>query len=167
MTLLSPTLVQNQRVASVGGLIRQVVNVQDGEVATGTTTIPADDTIPQNTEGDEYITLAITPLSPSSKLLIEAVVMLASSAGGVMQAALFQDTTADALAVGIQQISGANAQSAIVIRHYMTAGTNSSTTFKIRAGLNVGGTTTFNGAVATRRYGGTMASSITITEIAA
>ena len=50
----------------------QVVNVKDGEVATGTTQIAADDTIPQNTEGDEYMTLSITPKSTSNILLIEA-----------------------------------------------------------------------------------------------
>ena len=32
--------------------------------------VSADDTIPQNTEGDEYMTLSITPTSTSSKLLI-------------------------------------------------------------------------------------------------
>ena len=49
----------------------QVVNTQTGAVATGTTVMPIDDTIPQNTEGDQYMTLAITPTHASNKLLIE------------------------------------------------------------------------------------------------
>ena len=36
-----------------------------------TTVIPFDDTVPQNDEGTEIITLAITPTSTSNKLVIE------------------------------------------------------------------------------------------------
>ncbi len=59
--------------SSSGGKIIQVVNTQDGAVATSTITIPMDDTTPQNTEDDEYMTLTITPNSTSNKLLIEVV----------------------------------------------------------------------------------------------
>ena len=54
----------------------------------------------------------------------------------------------------------------IVFSHFMTAGTTSETTFKVRAGFNASGTTTFNGSGGARRLGGVFASSITITEIA-
>ena len=47
----------------------------------------------------------------------------------------------------------------------MTAGTGSSTTFKVRAGGQNAGTTTFNGNVSARKYGGVLLSSLTITEI--
>ena len=40
-------------------------------------------------------------------------------------------------------------------------------TFKVRAGANAAGTTTFNGTGGARRMGGVAASSITITEIKA
>ena len=55
------------------GKVVQIVNVQDGAVATTTTAIPLDDTIPQNTEGGEFMTLAITPTSATSKLRIDVV----------------------------------------------------------------------------------------------
>ena len=45
------------------GSVLQVVQTQTGAVATTTVTIPFDDTIPQITEGAEFITLAITPKS--------------------------------------------------------------------------------------------------------
>ncbi len=48
----------------------QVVNTQDGAVATGTTVLPWDDTIPQNTEGDQYMSLSITPTNASNKLIL-------------------------------------------------------------------------------------------------
>ena len=47
---------------------------QTGAVATGTTQIPSDDTIPQNTEGDEYMTLAFTPNSATSTLIIQVTI---------------------------------------------------------------------------------------------
>jgi hypothetical protein len=79
--------------------------------------------------------------------------------------ALFQDAVANALAaVGDIGAAGTAAQT-ISLSHYVTAGTTSATTFKVRVGVNAG-SLTFNGsAAATRRYGGVAASSITITEI--
>jgi len=57
----------------------QVVNVTDSAVATGSTTMNSDNTIPQITEGNEWMTLAITPTNASNKLFIEVVVQVASS----------------------------------------------------------------------------------------
>jgi len=148
-----------------GGKIVQVVNFQTGEVATGTTQIPTSDSIPQNTEGDEYMTLAITPTSATNKLLIEVVMHISSLATSNATSALFQDTTADALAVMNQVVSGASHNQAISFNHYMDAGTTSETTFKVRGGTNAVQTTTFNGQNSTRLFGGVMASSITITEM--
>ena len=155
---------------SVKGVV-QVVNVQDGAVATGTTTMPVDDTVPQNTEGDEYMALAITPKNTNNTLIIEAIVHITGTvaANQIFGVALFQDATAGALAVGHQAESSATTGVVqnIKFNHKMTAGTTSATTFKIRAGDTAAGTTTFNGSGGGRRFGGVLASSITITEIAA
>ena len=71
-----------------GGVV-QVVNTTTGAVATGTTTMPQDDTIPQNTEGDEYMTLAITPKDATNKLKIDVVWHGSSGASsGIMVAGL-------------------------------------------------------------------------------
>lgn len=147
------------------GQVLQVVNFQTGEYATGTTVLPIDDTIPQNTEGDEYMTLSITPTSASSKLLIEVSAMLALNSARWIVGALFQDTTADALAGGYFYEPNNNAGKELTLRHYMTAGTTSATTFKFRAGTHTADRLYFNGA-AGRYLGGVAASSITITEIA-
>lgn len=151
---------------SSNGVI-QVVNTQTGAVATGTTTIPIDDTIPQNTEGTEFITRAITPTSASSKLRIDVFFMGAcDTANRNLTVALFQDSTADALAAVTDFNATANALRPISFSHYMTAGTTSSTTFKVRAGVETSGTVTFNGAGGARYLGGVFASGITVTEIA-
>jgi hypothetical protein len=149
------------------GSVLQVVNTMNGTVATGTTSIPQDDTIPQNTEGTEFMTLAITPTSASSKLRIDVVVNGAGSATNSWIVALFQDSTANSLAAISYNIAANNVVSPASFTYYMTAGTTSSTTFKVRAGLIGAGTYTFNGQSGGRLFGGVMASSITITEIAA
>lgn len=151
------------------GAVVQAVNTQTGAVATGTTVLPSDDTIPQSTEGDQYMSLAITPRLSTSRLKIDVVLVVSSSAAGasVLTAALFQDSTANALAAVSQVTSAANNQTQISFTHWMTSGTTSSTTFKIRAGGSAAGTTTFNGHSGGRHMGGVMASSITITEIKA
>ena len=141
----------------------QVVNVQSGAVATGTTAMPLDDTIPQITEGDEYMTLAITPTSASNKLKIEVAINGASTSADEI-AALFVGTTANALNVGSRTSSG-NWRQQLNILHYMDSGATSELTFRVRAG-GTSGTYTFNGHSSARTYGGTFISSITITEIA-
>lgn len=150
--------------ASASGKIAQVVTYVTGAVATGTTVIPNDDSIPQNTEGNEYMTLAITPTNVSSVLVIQVIVQLNGGSNQEMIAALFQDTTANALAaIADNLVSGE--MRAMGLTHKMTAGTTSATTFKVRAGGSNAGTTTFNGNGGTRRFGGVCASSIIITEI--
>jgi hypothetical protein len=144
----------------------QIVNTQTGAVATGTTVIPWDDTIPQNTEGDQYMTLAITPTSATNKLIIVANVVLGwSSATTSKIVALFQDTTASALAAVSDFGGNSGFTDTTTLIHYMTAGTTSSTTFKIRAGSGDAGTTTFNGTTGARKLGGVLASGITIYEV--
>lgn len=146
--------------------IIQVVNTQVGALATGTTIIPPDDTKPQKTEGDEYMTLAVTPTSATNKLKIDIVWIGAHSAGDHITAALFQDTTADALATAVVgNLDTPSSPRVITFSHYMTAGTTSETTFKVRVGANNAGIITFNGFGGNRKFGGIMASSITISEI--
>jgi hypothetical protein len=149
------------------GSVLQVVNFMSSAVATGTTTIPQDDTIPQNTEGTEFMTLAITPTSASSNLRIDVVVNGAGSATNSWIVALFQDSTVNAIAAINYNMAANNVASPASFTYYMTSGTTSSTTFKVRAGLISAGTYTFNGQSGGRLFGGVMASSITITEIAA
>lgn len=144
--------------------IIQVVNTQTGATATGTTTIPNDDTIPQITEGDEYFTLAITPTSATNKLIIEVNAIFSNTGSSDLIMALFQDATANALAATSHNI-GSTQMGNFTIRHIMTAGTTSATTFRIRAGSSGAGTTRLNGS-GTRKFGGIANSSIVITEVA-
>jgi hypothetical protein len=152
------------RSSTFTGAVVQTVHTQDGEVATGTTLVGTDDTIPQNTEGDEYMTASITPTNAANKLKIEVSVFGSYSVAAWSVVALFQDSTADALAVQSAYQNAATGGVSIKFTHWMTAGTTSSTTFKVRAGSAVAGTFTFNGSNAGRFFGGRASSSITITE---
>ena len=150
------------------GSVLQVVNSQSGAVATTTTIIPFDDTIPQITEGGQFLSLAITPKSATSKLLIHFMLNLAHSASGPrLTAALFQDSIANAIAAGTIRTTDINTVVQPTSTYFMTSGTTSSTTFTVRGGCDGAGTTTLNGTVGARVYGGVLYSSITITEIAA
>ncbi len=165
-TASSSTFLRGDNSWAAGGKIVQVVNEMDTAVATGTTAMPDDDTIPQISEGDEYLSVAITPTSASNKLLIQVIINGDCSGEKVITAALFQDTTAGALAgAQSQRDSSSNDQHQIAFNHYMAAGTTSATTFRVRAGGN-SNTFTLNGHSSGRLLGGVNASSLTVTEIA-
>jgi hypothetical protein len=145
----------------------QVKNVQTGTTATGGTVLPLDNTIPQNTEGDEYMTLAFTPTNAANKLKIDVVGFFTSNAANWITVALFQDSVANALAAFATYQNIASGGCSSVFTHYMTAGTTSAITFKVRAGrdASAGSLIRFNGAGAAQLFGGVMASSITISEV--
>jgi hypothetical protein len=143
----------------------QIVNTTFSAVSTGATTIPIDDTIPQSTEGDQYMTQAITPKSTTNVLVIEAKVFCSVNAASQnIVAALFQDATAGALAATQEFADTSTGVLTLNLYHSMTAGTTSSTTFKVRAGTGSSGTLTFNGSNGGRRFGGITLSHIRVTE---
>lgn len=144
---------------------QQTSTTSFGAVATGTTLIPWDDTIPQNTEGDEYMTLSIVPRRTTNKLKIRVVFNYSYSVSTQVTVALFQDSTAAALAAASNVGNGDPSQ--IVLEHVMVAGgvAGVSIAFKVRAGGDDAGTLTFNGAGGGRKLGGVNASRITIEDV--
>jgi hypothetical protein len=147
------------------GEIIQTQRTATGTVATGSTAVPNDNTIPQNTEGDQYMTQAITPVSAADVLEVDVQAFLAIG-GNNASVALFQDSTANALAASNILAVGSNSLTLHHINHWMLAGTVSATTFKVRAG-GTSGTTTFNGETSTQRLGGVLNSYMRIKEIMA
>ena len=152
----------------IKGHVVQVKNVMNFDMVNNTAAIVMDDTIPQNTEGYEFLTLAITPASATSKLKIEVHGFWGSAPSNWLTMALFQDDNANAInAVTTIEIGSVNATvfNGTALVHYMDAGTTSATTFKVRVGNNDSGNTTMNGINNARKFGGVMGSGITITEI--
>lgn len=143
-----------------GGLV-QVQADPDSAVATGTTIIPADDTIPDVAEGDEYLSVTITPKSASHTLELEAVLMCSPSVNAVVTVALFQDGV-NRGATAFNVASGSLA--VIPIRTQTGAGTTAATTITLRAGMHTVGTLTVNGIGGARKYGGAGYSKLTVWE---
>lgn len=150
--------------ASQKVLIQQVSTVTS-TLATGTTALPLDDTIPQNTEGDERLSVTITPTSATNILIIRVLALVGNSANVTVSAALFQDSTAGALIAGCGQVGAASVAGQVSLFYTMVAGTTSATTFKVRIGAT-SGTTVFNGiGSGTQLFGGVASSYIQVEEV--
>ena len=151
----------------IPGAVIQIQSTKLGTVATGTTLMVNDNTIPQNTEGDQFISLAFTPKSTTSKLRFEALMFVAHTvATANVVAAIFRDSVADAIAAGNVSCPNANTGYMVAVNYDMTSPGTSAYTYKLRAGGNAAGTLTVNGWSSTQYFGGVLFSSLTITEYA-
>lgn len=145
-----------------GQIIQEEYHNDNGYSGT-TTTIPNDDTIPQNTEGAEFFSKAITPTSACNILEMEVQAYYGSTSAGHLYYGFFQDSTASAIAAGW---TAANAFHSGIASYRMLAGTTSSTTIKFRMGPNStqGGTGSINGYSGSRYLGGAATSFMVLRE---
>ena len=151
------------------GEVVQLVNQSSTGVATGTTSIPRDDTIPQNTEGDQYMSAAITPVAACNLFRIVVVANVAHSSSNVsITGALFQDSIANAIAAVCQftDTSTGSCSRQLKLDCLILPGLASALTFKFRAGGTTGSTITFNGSAGNRLFGGVMNSNMRVEEVA-
>ena len=148
------------------GFVVQVVNTNYSAVNTAATLIPYDNSIPQNTEGFEFMTQVITPKSATNRLVIDAIVFASSSVANNITVALFQDAIVPALAATTSNEQTAGGVNTTSIKYSMVSGTTSATTFRIRVGGNAVGTTTFNGTGGGVLFSTATKSTIQITEYA-
>lgn len=144
----------------------QTVHTHTSAVATGTTALPHDDTIPQSGEGVQFLSLAITPSSAANVLDIQARLHVNSDAGSeFISTALFQDSVANAIAAFMNGIVTASFPAPHLVSAMVLAGLTAATTFKVRSGTNSTSNLTFNGITGARRFGGVGASVLRIQEI--
>lgn len=131
-----------------------------------TTVLPLDDTIPQNTEGTEILSRAFTPVSASSRIRITFHGIASTDIAAAWSAALFVDSTADALAATTCFITSANNVNDLTLVHEVASGSTSARTYKIRVGPVTGATMTMNGSPSGGRYfGGVAKATLVIEEI--
>lgn len=151
------------------GKVAQVVSATVTSLASLTTVMPLDDTIPQKTEGDQVLTVNITPTSATSTLFIEVSVVAGIGAAAVIAcAAIFRDTTAGAIAAVVEEIGGiANSATTISFQCSVAATAATLTTFNVRVGPSSAGTLYLNGANTARIFGGVSTSMIKVTEVLA
>lgn len=121
--------------AAGGGLLVQQEYVEDTTfVSIDNSQIPLDNSAPQDTEGTQVMSLAITPLSATNILTIEVVVNF-SNVDDTFTAALFEVGTASAIAACTAQgpVSNIN-MSSLAFRHRVVAGSVVARTYAVRCG---------------------------------
>jgi hypothetical protein len=136
--------------------------------ASSTAAIAQDDTIPQNSEGTEFTTLAITPKASDSTLYIDFLVMGSLTNGSTnLTICLFKDSGANALQVANNTCNTNTEMFPLILQFAETSGTTSAVTYKIRFGLAGGGTVYLNSDQTADRYSTAQSAVFTITEVSA
>jgi len=143
--------------------INNVVYAQTNARTTSTAVIPFDDTVPQSTEGEEFLTASITPSSATAKILVR--ITHSSSANGlrIITTALFRDSLSDAITAKSESATGNGTLSNNVIEFLDSPATTSEVDYSVRVGVN-SGTLYFNGS-SVDYLGGTAVATLTLTEI--
>lgn len=140
-----------------------------GEYASydSTTTVMANDnSIPQNTEGKQAITVTFTPKRSTSKVRITGTAFLThSSAGEPCVMAVFQDTTANALRANQGSTSKQTSPQSVVVDFVVDASSTSARDYKLRWGPGTAGTCYINGDNSAREFGGVAAATLFVQEI--
>ena len=165
----APTIKLFSQGSKLPGDVVQRAHNSYSEVATGTTILPMDDTIPQKTEGDQYMaTPTLAPTAEANLLKVATEGEFSSSiTSNWLTVALFRDSTSDCFAAGFMYTHPTATGTARigVTPSPFVAGSVASTVVSVRAGITASGTTTFNGSSNTRLLGTTNKSFISIEEI--
>lgn len=150
------------------GSVIQVANYTTGANSTTTSLIPLDNTIPQITEGTQIMSLAFTPKKANSKLKITVVAHSSNSATTRNIFALFVDDSTSSIGTMPVYLPVITAPVPCSFVSFYNVVSTSTRTFSVRLGVNSASTATFNGESGSSScsFGGSLASSITIEEIA-
>jgi len=149
----------------LSGNVLQVVETSSYANLTTTASIPFDDTIPQISEGSQYLTVSITPKYDDSNLFITFSGTFSISTSAVAVIALFKDAVTDAIEASPETI-GTTGSANIQLLHKVVSGATSSITFRIRAGTTAG-TLESNGVSSARKLGGVSGIHLSVTEVKA
>jgi hypothetical protein len=168
MSTLKVDTIQDKGAAFEHARLVQVVNATYNTYDTTTTTCGLDNTIPQISELEEFMTASITPTNTNNTLIVQfqAPVGMNSSSGPFI-VAMFQDSTSNAIAVSATAENSGNYSQTNHMTFIKTGSIGtSSTTFKMRYGSD-GGTTAINGTSSAQLFNGCPTATLTIWEIRA
>lgn len=158
LQLFGPTVPLPGHVVQIGHQMFPLLN-------TGTTIMPSDDTIPQRSEGDEYMTVTLSAISGANVGVLECHLNLSSSAAGTLTTAIFSNSTTDAFAATANVSESPGRMFQQTIRFARLLGRLTPIVVSVRAGNSAPGTTTFNGVNGARLYGGSYSSYIQFMEL--
>jgi hypothetical protein len=162
--IASTTATARAAIGLSGGVVIDRAYAEYTANASITTTIPLDDTIPQNTEGTEILSVSLTPKSVTSRvrLRFQGQVVCASLANFI--AAAFSSGSANALR-STWDAFDANYPGQMVLEHEYVPGVTTALTFSVRVGTSAGLTIRLNGQIGSRLFGGTSAATLVVEEI--
>lgn len=154
----------------VGGIGSQIgyARTTSSTAASTSASIPMDTTRPQNTEGTAYpsIDTTITPHAAASLLEVEVTISyLVGTTAAHIIGALFRDSGADAIAVGLVVSEAGNRSRQLTLRTVVSAGSTTATTFKFRFGVNAGTCYLLQDNTGNINFGGACVAAMTIREI--
>lgn len=152
---------------SATGAVLQTVTAEYATYATNTTVIPWDDTIPQNTEGTEIISLSITPSSASSKVRISLVASAVSSNAGGITLAVFRSGIASAVAASTSVPTSSSYAHSMQVLYTDSPASASAVTYTVRIGVENTYIWYLNGTSAGRKLGGSIYTTLVLEEIKA
>lgn len=142
-----------------------VLQTATGPIAasSGNVTVPLDNTLPTNTEGNQIFSVVFTPISATSRIIISFSITSSHSANsGTNILSLFAGTTN--IATSAQRTATANAAFGLAIDEVYSPGSTAAITFSARLGNSAGGTCYCN-QIGTTTLGGGLVSSYIIQEI--
>jgi hypothetical protein len=148
------------------GMVVRVLQTSYATKSTHTAVIPSDNTVPLVTEGDQIMSLAITPQTATNKVLVRAVIPVAyNNYGGIMT--VFRGSTC--IGASIVALTSTIATVAPHIVEVLDApASGSAVTYSVRVGTNASPYQMYiNGSPTVRYYGGASAATLTLTEIKA
>ena len=131
--------------------------------ASGTTTVPLDNTAPLITEGWQIWTTSFTPISATSRIIVQFGITSSHSTTGTNIMSLFAGTTNIGCAAG-RTDSVTNTAVPLNITQVYAPGSTASITFSARLGNSANGTSRCN-SIGASTLGGALVSSYIITEI--
>lgn len=121
-----------------GPTLVQIATASSAIVDNTATAIPYDATIPQITEGKEYLTVTITPKKLGNLLRIRFNCFVGNSGANRTSIALFEDAGANALQAVSTTTLSATDVSSLYIDYAMSILSLAATTFRIRFGPSAG-----------------------------
>lgn len=153
------------------GEAQPAITTYNSTVATGPGMFSNVNNVPTKTEGNEFMTVSITPTSPSNYLIVTAYAWMSerTNSGDIIVGAIFRDEENEPINGGCGVIFSDDDRSLSggllsIHSEKILAGSTNVTTFKFRGGLN-GGAIGFNEMRGQNILGGKLTSSITVREV--
>lgn len=132
------------------------------------TQIPIDDTLPQNTEGTQILSVSLTPKSATNRVRLRFQGQVTSDTAAVNAiAAIFSSASVNALRAEFVSLATNGNGYVLCLEHEYVPGTTSALTYTVRVGPASAVNLRLNGNAVGRLLGGAIGATLIVEEIAA